>query len=345
MEFLNQLIVIIPLVLVAIIALRWIWNIRQRRRGTLRLQIEDVPERDDDFELLRGELPNGGARIVPRVGIERSNSEQSETSDQGGTADLENAPVTRGAAVGEHETSVPPVTVTEGVESIGDEVPATRSSGPSFDSAQAAVCAPTSVSAGTFESSAAPIQPTLGLPIPPAEDAVEEGGPPESKGRGPRRGERMESVSGAASTDAENPIVIWVIARGDGFHGSGLLDVFSRNGLKYSQKSRVFARLGDDGGEQYLIANGVDPGTFDLADMERELVTPRVVLLLRPSAVDNPLPAFEDMSCLARDIAASLGGDLQDDARGAVSEQTIEHYRQRILDLTRRRMSRQADGS
>lgn len=347
MEYANQLIVIILLALVAGVALRWVWNIRRRRRGTLKLQIEDVPERDDDFELLRGELPNGGARIVPKVGMERPIAPvvgQSETSDQRKTTHVENAPTAEDAVVGER-----PVMVAEDVEAIGSDVSAVQSSAqssalpavptPSSDSIPTAASAPAPVSAATPESGAAPVQPTLDLPIPPVENAAEEGAATESKRRDPKRDRRTEW------NDAESPIIIWVIARGDGFHGSGLLDVFSRNGLKYNQKSQVFTRLGDDGDEQYLVANGVDPGTFDLVDMERKLVTPRVVLLLQPSTVDNPLPAFEDFCHIARDIAASLGGDLQDDARGAMSEQTIEHYRQRVLELTRRRMSRPVDDS
>ena len=45
---------------------------------------------------------------------------------------------------------------------------------------------------------------------------------------------------------------------------------------------------------------------------------------------------------VARDLALRLGGELKDEQRSVMTGQTVEHYRQRIAEFCRRRMSMRA---
>ena len=57
---------------------------------------------------------------------------------------------------------------------------------------------------------------------------------------------------------------------------------------------------------------------------------------------ENPVPVFEDMMVVARQVASELGGELKDEQRSFMTPQTVEHYRQRVADFSRRRMSKRA---
>lgn len=138
-------------------------------------------------------------------------------------------------------------------------------------------------------------------------------------------------------------IAMWVTARHGGKLGGGeIIEALSRNSMRYTP-SKVFCRLDpEDGTEQFQFVNGIEPGTFDITTIE-ELETPRVLFLLTLPGPANPIAALEDMVEVARDVAMALGADLLDDRRSAISGQTIEHYRNRISDFTRRSLSRRSE--
>ena len=52
-------------------------------------------------------------------------------------------------------------------------------------------------------------------------------------------------------------------------------------------------------------------------------------------------PGGEHAELLER-MKKALGGEVKDEHRNIMTPQTVEHYRQRILDFSRRRMSKRA---
>lgn len=155
-----------------------------------------------------------------------------------------------------------------------------------------------------------------------------------------------QSINGSAAPaeaqgeDAEavaDVIVIWVMARaGAAFDGESLVRAFMANELRYA--GNVFRKLDPNTRKTlFTVANGVEPGTFDLSDMEA-MTTPRVVFLLRLPSLNDPRPAFEEMLEVAQEVAVLLGGELKDEHKNDLSGQTIEHCRQRIRDFKRVRM-------
>ena len=133
--------------------------------------------------------------------------------------------------------------------------------------------------------------------------------------------------------DIGDVIVIWILAKSGTFNGQELLRTLTDNELTYSEN--VFHKLDPNTRQQrFTVANGVEPGTFDLSDAD-SLATPRLVFLLRLGALLDPMPAFEDMLDVAQNVAGTLGGDLKDEQTNDLSGQTVEHCRQRIRDFRR----------
>ncbi len=130
-------------------------------------------------------------------------------------------------------------------------------------------------------------------------------------------------------------IVIWLFARaGRRLDGEALLKTFVSHGLK-CDADRVFKKTDPRcGGQWYTVANGVEPGSFDIS-RPAALETPGIVMLLSLRQVRDPGTAFEDMLDVAQDLAISLDAELKDERMSDMSAQTIEHCRQRIRDHRR----------
>ena len=139
-----------------------------------------------------------------------------------------------------------------------------------------------------------------------------------------------------APAGLDHVVVIWVVAKADErFGGNDLVKALADNGLKYGNDA-LFRKFDVDSGEElFSVVNGLEPGTFDLSDLEA-LSTPRVVMLLSLANTTSGPTAFSAMLDAAQDIAISLGGELKDEHMGSMTAQTIEHYRQRISDFKRK---------
>lgn len=146
---------------------------------------------------------------------------------------------------------------------------------------------------------------------------------------------QAEDTAGSGAP-ADEVLVLWVIAKPDCvLPGPTLLQTFSEAGLEYD--GQVFHKVAD-GRELFTVANGVEPGTFDLSAVEA-FATRGVVFLLRLSAEDGA-EAFDAMLEAAQALAADADAELKDEQRSDVSRQTVMHYRQRVADFKRKSMRR-----
>ncbi|MYD98033.1 MAG: hypothetical protein F4X98_11715 [Gammaproteobacteria bacterium] len=138
------------------------------------------------------------------------------------------------------------------------------------------------------------------------------------------------------ATPDDDVITIWIVARPDDvFDGDALLQAFLANGLECGA-DRVFRKFDPHTeGPWFTVANGIEPGSFDVSD-SAALATPCVVMLLPLAGVRDPSGAFDDMLEVAQDVGISLGGELKDERRSDMSAQTIEHYRQRVREFKRK---------
>lgn len=145
--------------------------------------------------------------------------------------------------------------------------------------------------------------------------------------------------------DVEPPqevIVINVLSkRSEGFHGVELKELFELCGLIHGDMS-IFHRheeVDQQSPIQFSVANAVEPGYFDPANIQN-LTTPGVCFFMGLPGPSNNMKAFDYMLETAQCLAKNLDGELKDERRSVLTQQTIAHCRQRIKDFERRQLSR-----
>ena len=141
-------------------------------------------------------------------------------------------------------------------------------------------------------------------------------------------------------------LVLNVIAKdGRVFTGDDLLEVLITSGLKFGDMNIFHKRNSTEHQSAIIfsVANMLNPGTFDLNNLDDFTTSGISFFLALPTAINN-LDAFEQMLGVAQEIRDTLDGDLKDDHRNGMTGQTIEHYRQRIRDFELRRLKALAAG-
>ncbi|NLQ16574.1 cell division protein ZipA [Marinomonas sp. M1K-6] len=142
--------------------------------------------------------------------------------------------------------------------------------------------------------------------------------------------------------EIEEVIVINIFApEGQSFSGMELLQLILNCGMRYGEMD-IFHRHEDGfdrGRVQFSMANAIEPGTFDL-DTMGENDCPGVSFFMGLPGPKNSMKAFDFMLETAQTLVRNLGGELRDERRSPMSEQTIAHCRQRIRDFERRRLMR-----
>lgn len=160
--------------------------------------------------------------------------------------------------------------------------------------------------------------------------------------KAPEREPVSEPVGSGSSQAAMAPVdevlVINVISRDEkGFSGPALLQNILESGLRFGDMD-IFHRhesMSGNGEVLFSMANAVRPGTFDL-DAIDDFHTPAVSFFLGLPGPRHPKQAFDLMVAAARKLSSELNGELKDEQRSVITAQTIEHYRQRIVDFERK---------
>ncbi|MHA6493422.1 cell division protein ZipA [Pseudomonas borbori] len=175
----------------------------------------------------------------------------------------------------------------------------------------------------------------LGLdePVPTLLNPVDEGNSDTAENTGKASSKELPPV--------EEVLVINVIARdGEGFKGPALLQNILESGLRFGEMD-IFHRhesMAGNGEVLFSMANALKPGTFDLDDIEG-FSTRAVSFFLGLPGPRHPKQAFDVMVAAARKLAHELNGELKDDQRSVMTAQTIEHYRQRIVEYERKQLT------
>ena len=115
--------------------------------------------------------------------------------------------------------------------------------------------------------------------------------------------------------------------------GGQLLDVFDRRGYHFGEMN-IFHSM-HNGETVFCIAKMVEPGFFDVEDIE-SFVTPGVTLILQ---LPGPVPAdvsFEVLISEAYEIASELNATVLDGDRNNLSKQTLQHMRESIYEYMHR---------
>lgn len=153
--------------------------------------------------------------------------------------------------------------------------------------------------------------------------------------------ERVAPSAAASSAPVEEVLIINVICRDEGgFKGPALLQNILESGLRYGEMD-IFHRhesMAGNGEVLFSMANAVKPGTFDLDNID-QFSTRAVSFFLGLPGPRHPKQAFDVMVAAARKLSHELNGELKDEQRSVLTAQTIEHYRQRIIEFERRALT------
>ena len=171
-------------------------------------------------------------------------------------------------------------------------------------------------------------------PAPPEPRRTE----PETRRTEPEAAAGAEDAGSGSGVGDVDVVIIHVMAKKDQyFDGSALLEALLAQGLRYGEMG-IFHRhekANGSGPIKFSLANSVKPGTFDIEHMD-EFTTPGVTLFMPLENLDNPLDHFDQFVKTAQALAKSLKGELKDETRSVFTRQTVEHYRQQIIEYTRK---------
>ncbi|NHO87337.1 cell division protein ZipA [Pseudoteredinibacter isoporae] len=316
----HVLTIIIVLLIVGVV-LDGIRRMRQNRRDSIRMSLNMQHNLDREGEEEYGsELPNGGARVV--------NRDPSEADDL--NTEVRKAftpPGTKSRAVPEQVS----LNLDEKVPMLMDSVheQADEHQEPGIDESEL------DYHSGRRE----PVFNEMD-----SSAALEEGivSSPRSVTREEVATE--ESLDPHGGQDPEEVIIINVMAPGGTrFQGEDLLKVLLSKGMRFGTMNIFHRHSEADGSGEILfsMANMVVPGTFDL-DAMSTFETPGVSFFLTLPINGDSLNAFEAMVETTQALCESLGGELKDENRSVMTQQTIEHCRQRVREFARRQLSRQS---
>ena len=142
---------------------------------------------------------------------------------------------------------------------------------------------------------------------------------------------------------ASEVIVINILARsGEFFAGDQLMQAMLACDLRYGDMSIFHRYTNVDGTGKILfsVANGVKPGTFSIDELE-STQTPALSMFMVLPGPEKPMQAFALMVETARCLSLDLGGEMKDEQFSVMTQQTLEHYRQRIREYERKQLARQ----
>lgn len=283
---------------------------------------------DEDFN---PELPNGGARTISRDTLEeRGYVKPARSSRMGTPVQKPTRPVTSAVADASRQPHD-----SGGVDDYTED-----SGFSSCDDGETEVDTGWSATTGDLSEEVVPVladEPEE--PVPPTVTSdVEE----DTARREPVSRRRDQPLPGANRPEAREVVVINVLARnGQDFQGAALKKLFEACGLEFGDMDIYHRHETQDTTSpvQFSVANAVEPGTFRPEDMQA-LTTPGISFFMSMPGPSNALQAFDFMLETAQCVVKNLGGDLKDERRSVMTQQTIEHCRSRIREFERKQRSK-----
>ena len=161
--------------------------------------------------------------------------------------------------------------------------------------------------------------------------------------------------AGSAGGDIDDPgelprqadtevIILHVVARDSAvLLGKDLLEILLACDLRFGDL-RFFHRHEQSAGRgpiQFSVANMLQPGVFDIDNMPA-MQTRGVVFFLTLPGPRDMARAFDYMLETAKTVARNLGGELLDESRSVLTQQSVAHARQQVREFERRLRARGA---
>ena len=297
--------IIIGVLLIAAVLLDGFRRMRNERRGNIRMSLnKQFLNAGAADELKSSELPNGGARTVGREGGGLDGGDAGpELGD--GQLDLQQAPPVLMESV--EEMAAGEGEYSEPLEAVDPEVIT---------------------------------EPAANVEVKPVTKPTAK---PTTKPITKPTAQSSKKASSTKSSDVEEVVVINLVAKDKPFKGPDLLHILLACDMRFGDMN-IFHRheeANGTGAVQFSMANSVEPGIFDLDSID-DFSTPGVCFFMSVPGPERPNKAFEYMVETAQCLASNLNGEMLDESRSAMTNQTLEHCRQRIRDFERRQLTQHA---
>lgn len=343
-------------ILIALVVGHGFWIAWRAKREPLRLDIvpDLVGDDVDEIERLRGELPNGGARVVHN----REPAPEQENLELDQAAPLLMTPAEADTEQVADEDDPGLAAFTRPAKKLRPKVHQAPPRNPVVRDVETTAGAGEADDEQVDDSSSRTHVREVQMEL----DPIVTEAPSSRRGKArarvttaarkeSRKRETASIADAANETATEAPrdapaveelLIINILApRGERFDGEGLVNALRGQGLRYGDMN-IFHRIdAATKAKLYSVANAVEPGTFDLSDLGN-MRSPGMTFFLQLPGPDDAITMFEDMLQAARNVSVEIGGELRDEDLSMLTGQTVEHMRQRIADYSRRRLSKRA---
>lgn len=149
----------------------------------------------------------------------------------------------------------------------------------------------------------------------------------------------FDRISAGRKVEIEQEVLALSVVVNDNqvITGAALLPTLLTLGLKYGEMN-IFHRHQDNAGNgkiTFSVANMMNPGTFDLDNIET-FVTKGITLFMTLPNANEPAKVFKQMLSAAKQIASEVEGQVLDGQRSMMTKQTEQHYMSKIREFDRR---------
>lgn len=135
--------------------------------------------------------------------------------------------------------------------------------------------------------------------------------------------------------EAQMALVVHCISRDEkGFAGSDIVNLFNQCDIRFGEKEifHRFEQAEGKGSIQFSIVHSYEPRSFSPETILEQHFRGLSLFMKLPGA-KKPTEAYETMVAIAQLLAKHFNADLFDGERSALTQQTIEHERQQIVDF------------
>lgn len=150
-------------------------------------------------------------------------------------------------------------------------------------------------------------------------------------------GERLEQ-----RPPAEEIFVINVLKEsGPLLKGSDLHHIFNACDMRHGEMS-IFHRFEKENAQgkiQFSVVDALKPGTFDLSTIDG-METKGISMFMSLPGPEDPMAAFDAMAEVGLVFARNFSASLHDESHSDLTPQTLEHYRNRIREYSRKQFSK-----
>lgn len=156
---------------------------------------------------------------------------------------------------------------------------------------------------------------------------------------GKRRGKAEVGTTTAEAGEVDAVVIHLMASPGQTFSAKPLFAALLNAGLKFGERNIFHSYAESTAGSgqpvsRFSVANAIKPGAFE--GSLHDFSTPGVAFFMLINDLPEPLAVFDDMLAAAQAAAQELNAELKDERRASLTRNGIAHYRQRILDHSRR---------